>query len=345
MKAREDRCFDCAPLALSWLIFAAIWFPSASANGQTYSVEQARKEGEVVLYSTITVGAFNELNKAIKGKYSFLDVRHIRLGPAQQLARIMQEQRAGHFLADVVYNNLLHLTYLKENGVLGKYESPENRFLIKEAIDSDGYWVGGDIDVLVTGFNTNMISRKDVPTIYDGFLDGKLKGQMAINSNNPYALVGMASLRGEDQGITYMKTLVQQNLRPVQGFTHMANLLAAGEYPIALFSQVTKIEEMKEKKAPVDWVSNSPNFSTVGAYGISRNSPHPAGARLLVDFVLSDQGQRILGRTGKLPMRRGVPTQSKSIDKLLESGNLHPIKDAKGFEKYAKVYRELIERR
>jgi ABC-type thiamine transport system substrate-binding protein len=249
MKAREDRCFDCAPLALSWLIFAAIWFPLASANGQTYSVEQARKEGEVVLYSTITVGAFNELNKAIKEKYSFLDVRHIRLGPAQQLARIMQEQRAGHFLADVVYNNLLHLTYLKENGVLGKYESPENRFLIKEAIDSDGYWVGGDIDVLVTGFNTNMISRKDVPTTYDGFLDGKLKRQMAINSNNPYALVGMASLRGEEQGITYMKTLVQQNLRPVQGFTHMANLLAAGEYPIALFSQVTKIERDERKES------------------------------------------------------------------------------------------------
>ena len=111
MKAREDRCFDCAPLALSWLIFAAIWFPLASANGQTYGVEQARKEGEVVLYSTITVGAFNELNKAIKDKYSFLDVRHIRLGPAQQLARIMQEQRSRQFLADVLYNNLLHLIF------------------------------------------------------------------------------------------------------------------------------------------------------------------------------------------------------------------------------------------
>jgi hypothetical protein len=44
-------------------------------------------------------------------------------------------------------------------------------------------------------------------------------------------------------------------------------------------------------------------------------------------------------------MRRGVPTHSKSIDTLLESGNLHPVKDAKGFEKYAKIYRELIERR
>ncbi|MET0502453.1 MAG: ABC transporter substrate-binding protein [Candidatus Binatia bacterium] len=332
-------------LVLSGLLCAALWFPSASAEGQPASLEQARKEGEVILYSTITVSAFNELNKAIKEKYPFLNVRHIRLGPAQQLARIMQEQRADHVIADVIYNNLLHLIYLKESGILGRYESTESKFLMKEAIDSDGFWVGGDIDVLVTGFNTNMIARKDVPTTYDGFLDGKLKGQMAINSNNPYALVGMASLRGEEQGIAYMRKLAQQNLRPVQGFTHMANLLAAGEYPTALFSQVTKIEEMKEKGAPVDWVSNSPNFSTVGAYGLSRNPPHPAGARLLVDFVLSDQGQKILGRTGKLPMRRGVPTQSKSIDKLLESGNLHPIKDAKGFEKYAKIYRELIERR
>src|SRR4029077_6287136 len=125
-------------------------------------------EGEVVLYSTITVGAFNELNKAIKGKYPFLNVRQIRLGPAQQLARIMQEQRAGHFLADVGYNNLLHLIYLKENGILGKEELPENKALMKEVIESEGFWVCVDIDVLVTGFNTKMISRNDVPTTYDG---------------------------------------------------------------------------------------------------------------------------------------------------------------------------------
>jgi len=327
------------------LFIAMFAVPPSVAIAQTSHLEQARKEGEVVLYSTITVGAFNELNKAIKEKYPFLNVRHIRLGPAQQLAKIMQEQRSGHFAADVVYNNLLHLVYLKENSVIGKYESSESKFLMKEGIDPDGYWVGGDVDVLVTGFNTRMISRRDVPTTYDGFLDGRLKGQLAINSNNPYALVGMASLRGEEQGIAYMKKLAQQSLRPVQGFSHMANLLAAGEYPIALMSQVTKIEEMKEKGAPVDWTSNSPNFSTVGAYAISRTPPHPGGARLFIDFVLSEQGQKALGRTGKLPMRRGVPTGSKNIDKLLESGNLYPIKDGKNLEKYAKIYRELIEQR
>jgi len=330
---------------LTTLLIGTLILLPTIAIGQTSNQEQVRKEGEVVLYSTATVGAFNELNKAIKERYPFLNVRHIRLGPAQQVARIMQEQRAGHFLADVVYNNLLHMIYLKESAVLGKYESPENKFLMKESIDTDGVWVGGDIDVLVTGFNTKMISRNDVPTAYDGFLDSKMKGQMAINSNNPYALVGMVSLRGEEQGIAYLRKLAQQNLRPVQGFTHMVNLLAAGEYPIALMGQVTKIEEMKEKGAPVDWVANTPSFSTVGAYALSQTPPHPAGARLLIDFVLSEQGQKVLGRTGKLPMRRGVSTQSKSIDKLLESRNLLPIKDAKGLEKYAKIYRDLIERR
>src|ERR1043166_5548637 len=332
-------------LSCIWPILVALLAFPAAARGQTPNLEQARKEGEVVLYSTITVAAFNELNKAVKERYPFLNVRHIRLGPAQQLAKVMQEHRAGQSSADVIYNNLLHLIYLKENGVLGKYESPESKSLMPEAIDADGFWVGGDIDVLVTGFNTKLVSRHDVPTTYDGFLNRQLKGQMAINTNNPYALVGMVSLRGEEPGIAYMRKLVQQNLRPVQGFTHMVNLLAAGEYPVPLMSQVTKIEEMKEKGAPLDWAPNTPNFSTVGAYALTGKSPHPAGARLLIDFALSEQGQKVLGHTGKLPMRRGVATGSKSIDKLLESGNLHPIKDAKGFEKYTKIYRELLERR
>ena len=79
-------------------------------------MEQARKEGEVILYSTITVGAFDQLSKALKEKYPFMTVRHIRLGPAQQLARIMQEQRSGQFLADAVHNNPIYLIYLKESG-------------------------------------------------------------------------------------------------------------------------------------------------------------------------------------------------------------------------------------
>ena len=77
--------------------------------GQSSNFVTSPQRGGSLCYLTITVSTFNELNTAIKEKYPFLNVRHIRLGPAQQLARIMQEQRSGHFLVDVIYNNLLHL--------------------------------------------------------------------------------------------------------------------------------------------------------------------------------------------------------------------------------------------
>jgi hypothetical protein len=47
------------------LTLLALFLLSALPQGQAADIEQARKEGDVVLYSTITVGAFNELNKAM----------------------------------------------------------------------------------------------------------------------------------------------------------------------------------------------------------------------------------------------------------------------------------------
>ena len=79
------------------LVLAAAFSLSGVTKAQVSHVERAWKKGEVVLNSTITVGAFNELNKAIKENYPLLNVRHIRLAPAQQLARIRQEQRAERF--------------------------------------------------------------------------------------------------------------------------------------------------------------------------------------------------------------------------------------------------------
>jgi hypothetical protein len=97
-------------------------------TGKPIAWNRPARKARLSFYSTITVGAFDQLSKALKEKYPFMTVRHIRLGPAQQLARIMQEQRSGQFLADVVYNNPIYLIHLKESGVLGKYEPQARRF-------------------------------------------------------------------------------------------------------------------------------------------------------------------------------------------------------------------------
>ena len=42
-------------------------------------IEQAKKEGEAVLYTTMPVGEFQIFNQAAKEKYPFLNIRHVRI--------------------------------------------------------------------------------------------------------------------------------------------------------------------------------------------------------------------------------------------------------------------------
>ena len=173
------------------LLFWASLFIPAFAGAQTADlINQAKKEGEVVLYTTMTVGDFQHFSKAAKDKYPFLNIRHVYLSSARQAARVMQEFRAGRVQADVLGNSPEPLLYFKQQGVLGTYQSPEAKNLLKGAWDPDGYWSGITTDLLVTGFNPRLISRAAAPKNYDDYLRPQFKSQLAVNRGVPYPLTG-----------------------------------------------------------------------------------------------------------------------------------------------------------
>jgi iron(III) transport system substrate-binding protein len=327
-------------LALLFLFFSLL---SGLALGQSAELlNQAKKEGEVILYTTMTVGDFEHFNKAAKEKYPFLNIRHVYLSSARQTARVMQEFRAGRVQADVLGNSPEPLLYLKQQGVLSAYKSSETANLLKGAWDPEGYWSGMTTDLLVTGFNPRLISRAAAPKNYDEYLRPQFKGQIAVNRGVPYPLTGMVSLRGEEQGIAYFKKLSQQDLRLVEGYTHTVNLMAAGEYPLTAFMQVSKLDAMKRKDAPVDWLPSAPTLATISTVAIVKNPLHPAASQLLIDFYLSAEGQRGLAAAGKIPLRRGVQSPSRDIDQLMENGNLHVILPEGGYDRYMKIYNEYL---
>ncbi len=314
--------------------------PASAQSAETLS--GAKKEGEVVLYTTMTVRDFQVFNKAAKEKYPFLTIRHVYLSSARQTARVMQEFRAGRVQADVLGNSPETLIYLREQGVLGAYRSPETANLLKSTWDPDGYWSGITTDLLVTGFNPKLIAKAAVPKNYDEYLYPQFKGQLAVNRGVPYPLTAMVSLRGEEQGIAYFKKFSQQGLQLVEGYTHTVNMMAAGEYPMTAFMQVSKLEAMKRKGAPVDWLPSAPTLATISTVAMIKNPLHPAAAQLLIDFYLSAEGQRALAAAGKIPLRRGVKSKSREIDQLMETGDLHVVLPAGGYDRYMKIYNEFL---
>ena len=194
----------------------------------------------------------------------------------------------------------------------------------------------------MTGFNPRLLSKAAAPKSYDDYLRPQVKGQIAVNRGVPYPLTGMVSLRGEEQGIAYFKKLSQQDLRLIGDYNHMVNLMAAGEYSLTGFMQVSKLDAMKRKEAPVDWVAAPQTLATIASIGMVKSPLHPAGAQLLIDFYLSADGQRALAAAGKIPLRKGVKSPSKDIDQVLESGSLQVIRPDGSYDKYMKIYNEYL---
>jgi len=305
-------------------------------------IEAAKKEGEVVLYTTMPVAEFQIFNQTVKEKYPFLNVHHVRVNSGSQVSKVMLEHRSGKIQVDVIGNNLAAMRYFKEQNVLAKVDSAEAAQLVKGAADPDGFWAGITSEFYISAYNTKLIAQDKAPRGFDHYLDPRFKDQIGVNRGVPDGLIGMLEIRGEQKGLEYMRRLGRQGLRPVDGFSHMTNLLAAGEYPLAIFMQVSKIDAMKKRGAPVNWLPTAPTMATISCVGVTKSAAHPAAGRLLMDFYLSAEGQRALVRAGKIPARRGVKSPSEDIDRLLDSANLHVLKTEGDYSRYMNLYNEVL---
>jgi iron(III) transport system substrate-binding protein len=304
-------------------------------------LEQANKEGEVVLYTTMVVSDFRVFQKALSKKYPFLKVNHVRLGASALASRAVAEFRAGKHLTDVYGVSPDSLNSLRDIGLLAAYFSPEAKFLYQGFTDPKGFWTGINTDLLVTGVNTTQLSVKRAPRSYSDYLKPEFKGKMAFHIGAANPLIGMSELLGDEKALAYMSSFAKQDLIQQNGYTKISQLLAAGEFPIVAFMQVTKLEKIRTQGGPVDWLPLDPPLATVSSVGVAKNAPHPAAARLLVDFYLSEEGQKALREIDKIPLRKGVAADSKRIADLLEQSP-HVIRYEGDAGKYIRYFNEIF---
>lgn len=168
----------------------------------------------------------------------------------------------------------------------------------------------------VIGYNTRLLKRNEVPKTDDKLLNPKWKGKIGMDHTKPEWFSWKLKRMGEEAGLAYMKKLGAQEFRLYSGLTILTSLLAAGEFPLVLNTYLHNVEDVKRKGAPVDWVAQEPVFTKFQPIGVGAKAAHPNAARLFVDFMLGEEGQKIIASFGRVPTRRGVPTTTQGIDKL-----------------------------
>ena len=118
----------------------------------------------------------------------------------------------------------------------------------------------------------------------------------------------------KEKTVQYMKLLATQNPLWRRGHGLTAQLLGAGEVPLA-WAYNFRIERMKSEGAPVDWIETfDPIVVTVSGMGLSAKANNPNSAKLLIDFATSKKGQQMVRGMRRIPARTDIEPLATKMD-------------------------------
>ncbi len=263
-------------------------------------LDGARREGTVVVYTSLATKESTPLAKAFEKKYG-VKVELWRATSDKVVQRLVTEGQARRFVVDVVETNGPEVDMVAREKLLAEFFSPHLADLPPMAIAANHLWVSDRLNYFIVAYNTNKFKREDLPKHYEGFLDPKWRGQIGIEATDAEWMATVIKALGNERGMRLFEKLAE--MRPDMRKSHilLAEMVAAGEVPVALSAYDSNAEALKRRGAPIDWLPVTPVVGRPQGIAVMTQAPHPHAALLFVDFVLSPEGQELLKAMGRVP--------------------------------------------
>jgi iron(III) transport system substrate-binding protein len=287
-------------------------------------IEAAKKEGQVIHYTSTDLPVAEKLAKAFEAKYPGIAVRVERTGAERVFQRIGQEYSSNIHAVDVVNSSdAAHFIVWKRDGILAPYV-PEDvaKFYPAEHKDADGHFASWRVWLSIIAYNTNLVKLEDAPKSFADLLDPKWKGKI-VKAHPGYSGTIMTATyqMQRDLGWSWFEQLAKQNIMQVQSSADPPKKLDLGERAVMADGNEYNILQMKEAGRPVEPVYASEGSPLIiGPNGIFKNSPNPNAAKLFQSFCFSREAQQLIIDVGGL---RSVHPQTE------EKPGRTPFKDIK----------------
>jgi ABC-type Fe3+ transport system substrate-binding protein len=339
---------------LAWIMrglaIAIATAPAAAWAVDAALVEAAKREGQVVWYTTLIVNqAIRPLQEAFERTYPGIKLQYSRADDSPTVLKILNEARAGHVQADV-FDSLYNMVALQRAGLVAPYRPPSFDLYPADVKNKNGYWTALVLYVFAPGVNTNLVPLEQAPKTVADLLDPKWKGKMAWNPSSIAGAPGFVgyilSSLGEERGMQYLQSLSRQQVINVEASSRaILDQVITGEYPMGLmmFNNHTVISA--RKGAPSAWLKIEPMPVALVAVSLLKDAPHPNAARLLIDFLTSEEAQQVLRQADYLPALPGVPTMTPGLrpaDGNFAAVYLHPEVVDQHMPQWTKVVADLF---
>ena len=331
MTAKRKMFLSLATCFLSCAWVASLTFPRLtlaasvediammkSADRQKILIEGAKKEGKLMWYTTLIVDqVVRPVKEAFEKEYPFIQVDFYRGNSENLVRRMLAEYQAKRYDVDLV-DGTVSPVMVKRAGFLQPFYSPFFAEYPAELKDPQGFWGATNLYFMTLGYNTKMVKLSEVPKSYEDLLNPRWKGQMmwstSRGSGAPMFIGNVLTSMGQEAGKAYLQKLKTQNIaKSTASNRQILDLVIAGEFPIALHIFNHHAYISKSAGAPVDWYPIEPVTATIQTIGLAKNTPHPHAAMLLLDFVLSEKGQKVFQQSNYLPAHPKVPAKQADL--------------------------------
>ncbi|MBI2934300.1 MAG: extracellular solute-binding protein [Chloroflexi bacterium] len=309
--------------------------PSSSAAGPEQKWEkvlaEARKEGQVVVYSQWGPDTRNALLKGFKDRYG-INVEWMAFSRGPEItARAQTEKGAGIINADFYGTGLTTiLVTMKPQGLTGDIRP---YLLLPEVLDPKAWRIGQVpvVDKAGMGFgmvataqryilrNTEMVKDDEIKT-YKDLLKPQFKGKLTLNdptvTGPGNAMFGhfAQDLWGEAETVQFEKDLlIKQEAVVVRDNRQQVEWVARGKYAIAIAPLVEVTQDFIRQGAPLSLVFTTEGVAVVsgaGGFGIPERPAHPNALTVFINWLLSKEGQTIFQKGfGNPSARADVPSE------------------------------------
>ncbi|MFC3205408.1 ABC transporter substrate-binding protein [Aquamicrobium soli] len=258
---------------------------------QAFLEEKAKQDGKVVVYAADDPNVMRAWEEAFHAKYPEIKVEYVRMSTKDMLQRVEAETAAGRPVASLLGGiTASEINYLMERGMLASYHSPEAASFPPSYADPDGKWTVHWLMPEVTAFNTDTISKEDVPVDQEKLWGSDFAAPIGRLQSGGRWLAGYASLKGEGAAAKLADAVVAKKPQLFQSNSDLTNALTAGQIAVAADMHAGNVAIAADRGAPVDYVLPEP-LPILPAYTVFlADAPNPYAAALNYDWRIAKDG-------------------------------------------------------
>ncbi|QXE02859.1 ABC transporter substrate-binding protein [Terribacillus sp. DMT04] len=292
-----------------------------TACGQEETGGGTSAEGEVAgtlsFYTSQPDADAQKLVEGFEKKYPEVNVETYRSGTEEVISKLNAEKMAGDVQADVLLvADSVTFEDLKEQDMLQTYESSELDAVPDEFEGKDHYYTGTKI--MATGIVANT-EDGEVPQSWKALTDESGQTVMPSPLYSGAAAYNLGVLtRQANFGWEFYEKLKKQDTTVVKGNGDVLKSVASGEKQYGVIVDFLAARA-KADGSPVELVYPEEGVPVITEpIGITKNTDNIAAAEAFVDYVLSEDGQKLAAELGYTPIREGIdaPEGLKTYDEM-----------------------------